>query len=69
MGTEETVWDIGKQISPEEKQRAMAALEKFPEVFVHNPKAPRECTGTMHEIKSADHRPYLEIMSIICWEP
>ena len=57
MEAEETSWDIGKELSSEEKQRAIASLLKFPEVFVYNPQAPRKCTGTEHEIKSVDHRP------------
>ena len=51
MDAEEKSWDIGEQISSEEKQQAIALLLKFQEVFVHNSRLQENAGGLNMRLK------------------
>ena len=50
------IWNINKDLSREEQDHIHTVLKQFPNVFAHDPKAPRESMKTKHVIESKDDR-------------
>ena len=57
VDTHNTHWDINRELNAEQGNCIRMMLNKHPEVFAHNPRAPRECSVTFHSIWSKHNQP------------
>ena len=47
---------VNPNLNKQQKDQIFGILEKYPETFALNPKAPRECSTVKHEIKTIDNK-------------
>ena len=57
VDTHNTHWDINRELNAEQENCIRMMLNKHPEVFAHNSRAPRESSATFHSIWSKHNQP------------
>ena len=52
-------WNINSNLAPSEQSSIISLLNEYPDVFVANPRAPRECSEVKHRIRSQHNHPIM----------